>query len=104
MNMIRKILFVLLLLIMSAAAAAYLCFDDETTLLDAQVRTESGATFVSLSQGMVQYELTGPVHAELAVLVHGFSMPAYLWNPTFEALRAACYRVLRFDLYCRRID
>jgi pimeloyl-ACP methyl ester carboxylesterase len=35
------------------------------------------------------------------VLVHGFSVPYYLWDPTFEALAAAGYRVLRYDLFGR---
>jgi pimeloyl-ACP methyl ester carboxylesterase len=35
------------------------------------------------------------------VLVHGFSVPYYIWDPTFEALEEAGFRVLRFDLFGR---
>jgi pimeloyl-ACP methyl ester carboxylesterase len=35
------------------------------------------------------------------VLVHGFSVPYYVWDPTFEALTGSGFRVLRYDLYGR---
>ncbi len=35
------------------------------------------------------------------VLVHGFSVPYYVWDPTFKALTEAGFRVLRYDLYGR---
>jgi pimeloyl-ACP methyl ester carboxylesterase len=35
------------------------------------------------------------------VLVHGFSVPYFIWDPTFEALLKAGFRVLRYDLYGR---
>ena len=35
------------------------------------------------------------------VLIHGFSVPAYIWDGTFEALGAAGFRALRYDLYGR---
>jgi pimeloyl-ACP methyl ester carboxylesterase len=33
--------------------------------------------------------------------VHGFSVPYYIWDPTFDALTAAGFRVFRYDLYGR---
>jgi len=38
---------------------------------------------------------------ETVVLVHGFSVPMFIWEPTFCALTEAGYRVLRFDLFGR---
>ena len=38
---------------------------------------------------------------EQVVLVHGLSVPYYIWDPTFEALTEAGFRVLRYDLYGR---
>jgi len=35
------------------------------------------------------------------VLVHGFSVPAFLWDPTFAGLADAGFRVLRYDLFGR---
>jgi pimeloyl-ACP methyl ester carboxylesterase len=51
-----------------------------------------------LSNGVVHYELTGSEDAPVVVLVHGFSVPCYVWDPTFEALTEAGFRVLRYDL------
>ncbi len=56
---------------------------------------------IQLSAGRTAYELTGPENAPLAVLVHGFSVPSYIWDPTLPALLAAGQRVLRYDLYGR---
>lgn len=49
----------------------------------------------------MHYEIGGPLDGEMVVLVHGFSVPAYIWDSTFEFLTDAGYRVLRFDLYGR---
>jgi pimeloyl-ACP methyl ester carboxylesterase len=35
------------------------------------------------------------------VLVHGFSVPYFVWDPTFDALVQAGFHVLRYDLYGR---
>jgi len=96
-----KIIGALLLLAAVALVAAWLYFDEEHTLLDAGIRAQFNETFIELPNGVVHYELGGPVGGEMVVLVHGFSVPAYIWDPTFEFLTSAGYRVLRFDLYGR---
>ena len=35
------------------------------------------------------------------MLVHGFSAPYFIWEPTFKSLTQAGFRVLRYDLYGR---
>ncbi len=37
----------------------------------------------------------------MVVLIHGFSVPDYIWQPTFDALVTSGYRVLSYDLYGR---
>lgn len=54
-----------------------------------------------LSAGSTYYQLAGVETGRKVVLVHGFSVPSYIWDPTFEALQAAGYRVLRYDLFGR---
>jgi pimeloyl-ACP methyl ester carboxylesterase len=73
----------------------------ETTRLDDSVRACQPGSFIRLPQGRVHYELDGPEDGTLVVLVHGFSIPYYLWDPTFKALTRAGFRVLRYDLYGR---
>jgi len=58
-------------------------------------------SYADLPQGRVRYELAGPEHAELVVLVHGLIGHMHVWDRNFGALVEAGYRVLRFDLYGR---
>jgi len=80
---------------------AWIHFNEERLDLDSVARARFDETFIELPSGFVHYELAGPVDGEAVVLVHGFSVPAYIWDPTFEFLVSAGYRVLRFDLYGR---
>jgi pimeloyl-ACP methyl ester carboxylesterase len=73
----------------------------ETTNLDDNIRSAQSGSFIRLPQGRVHYELTGPDNVPQVVLIPGFSIPYYLWDPTFKALSRAGLRVLRFDLFGR---
>ncbi len=64
-------------------------------------RQEIGGDFVALPNGYTHYELVGDENAETVVLVHGFSVPSFIWDPTFRALTEAGFRVLRYDLFGR---
>lgn len=79
----------------------YIHYDQENTSLDDQVRRSVGASFVHLRDGSVHYELSGPKDGRMVILVHGFSVPHYIWDPTFDALVKAGFGVLRYDLYGR---
>lgn len=61
---------------------------------------ESGA-FAVLSNGVTHYELGGPASGQPVVLVHGFSVPYFIWDPTFDFLIKSGFRVLRYDLFGR---
>lgn len=67
----------------------------------ASVRHRAEGDFIALHDGIVHYEMEGPATAPTVVLVHGFATPYYVWDPTFEALRWAGFRVIRYDLYGR---
>ncbi len=54
-----------------------------------------------LREGITYYETAGPADGSPVVLVHGFSVPAFVWNRTAPALVQAGLRVLRYDLYGR---
>lgn len=76
-------------------------FRAETQVLDDAARANVAGQFVALPDGVVHYELAGPEQAPAVVLVHGFSVPYYIWDPTFRALTEAGFRTLRYDLYGR---
>lgn len=65
------------------------------------VRTAGGGAFVRLRDGVTHYEIAGPDSAPLVVLAAGASVPGYIWQPTFDMLRANGYRVLRYDYFGR---
>ena len=69
--------------------------------LDDAARAAAPGSFIQLPQGRTHYELCGPEAAEPVVLVHGFSVPYFIWDGTFEALASAGKRVLRYDLFGR---
>ncbi|MDH4110684.1 MAG: hypothetical protein OEW35_20620 [Gammaproteobacteria bacterium] len=73
----------------------------EWRTLDAAARAGTTGAYMQLGEGLVHYEVAGPETAPPVLLVHGFSVPSYIFDPTFAALVAAGHRVIRFDLYGR---
>lgn len=76
-------------------------FRGETQNLDDVARASAPGQFVQLSEGFTHYELAGPPDKTVIVLIHGFSVPYFLWDPTFARLVEAGFRVLRYDLFGR---
>ncbi|WKZ38168.1 MAG: alpha/beta hydrolase [Anaerolineales bacterium] len=74
---------------------------DETKELNETVRKELGGSFITLADGVTHYELGGAKNGIPVVLVHGFSVPFFIYDPTFEFLSNAGFRVLRYDLIGR---
>ena len=75
----------------------------ETEDLTDSVRARAGGSFIPLTDGICHYELRNTQHAirSAIVLVHGFSVPSFIWDPTFDFLTQSGFRVLRFDLFGR---
>ena len=57
--------------------------------------------FIALSHGVTHVDVGGPDTGRTVVMVHGFSVPSYIWDSTATALAARGYRVIRYDLYGR---
>jgi pimeloyl-ACP methyl ester carboxylesterase len=73
----------------------------EYRLLDEKERSEAIGKFVHLSSGVTHYQLAGPEDGQVVVLIHGFSVPLYIWDFNFSVLAEAGFRVLRYDLFGR---
>jgi pimeloyl-ACP methyl ester carboxylesterase len=73
----------------------------KTQRLDERARGNASGQFIELSAGITHYELSGPPEARTVVLVHGFSIPLYIWDRNVSALTDAGFRVLRYDLFGR---
>src|SRR5512146_2198187 len=73
----------------------------ETRDLDDAARAAAGGSFIRLLHGCTHYELAGPEDQRPVVLIHGFSVPYFIWDSMFAALVSAGHRVLRYDLLGR---
>lgn len=69
--------------------------------LNQQTRSKLAGPFVKLSDGICHYDVQGPVNGEPIILIHGFSVPYFIWDPTIKALANEGFRVLRYDLFGR---
>ncbi|MEK6751665.1 MAG: alpha/beta hydrolase [Chloroflexota bacterium] len=74
---------------------------DETKELNEVTRREAAGSFVALPDGVTHFELGGPANGKTIVLVHGFSVPYFIFDPLFEFLKNSGFRVLRYDLLGR---
>lgn len=101
MTRVLRTLGAILVVLLIAAIGYGFWKDPERATLDAAARTTAPGTFVALSGGTTHYQVGGPDTGRVVVLVHGFSVPMYIWDSTFNALSAAGYRVIRYDLYGR---
>jgi len=88
-------------LVVAVIVALPLALETERRDLDDEARSRAPGSFVALTNGQVHYELAGPEDGTLVVLVHGFSVPSFVWDPTYEELLSRGFRVLRYDLYGR---
>ena len=70
-------------------------------MLNDEVRQTAPGQFVELADGLTHYELAGPDSGQVVILVHGLSVPYYIWDTTFKALVRAGFRVVRYDIFGR---
>ena len=96
--------FALLALTFAYFYTRYSRFDRETTDITDAVRHRAAGEFIRLSGGMTHYEIAGPDTGRVVVLIHGFSVPYFLWDHTFQPLADAGFRVIRYDLYGRGLS
>jgi pimeloyl-ACP methyl ester carboxylesterase len=69
--------------------------------LNDETRRSASGSFVQLPNGVTHYELGGNESGDVVVLIHGFSVPYFIYDPTFEFLARSGFRVLRYDLFGR---
>lgn len=68
---------------------------------DAFRATIKSGSFVQLSNGYTYYEYGNPDADTIIVMVHGFSVPSYIWDSTYHAALKRGYGALRYDTYGR---
>ncbi len=73
----------------------------ESLQLSKTLRSEMLGRFVHLSDGVTHYEVQGPIDGPVIIFIHGFSVPYFIWDPTFHTLAEAGFRVICYDLLGR---
>jgi len=68
-----------------------------------EVKRQADGAFIDLDVGFTHYKMEGD-SGEWCVLTHGYATPLYIYDRVAEALLAAGYRVLRFDLLGRGLS
>lgn len=95
-------------LVIGLVGVALACFyfgrNPERATLDDAARRGAPGRFIRLSDGVTHYDVTGPDTGRTILLVHGFSVPYYIWDSTTTALAGAGYRVVRYDEYGRGLS
>lgn len=104
MKFLKNLLWFVVMLLILGAAAAYIIYDHYNTEkkeLTYELRKNTNGSYIELSGGVTHYELDGPDTGKVVVLLHGFSVPYYIWNGTYEYLVEHGFRVLRYDQFGR---
>lgn len=101
MKKVWRILGVLLIILAAVLALLPLYFNAETESLNPDTRADAPGAFTEMPLGYTHYQEAGPDTGRIVLLVHGFSVPYYIWDPTFTVLKDSGFHVIRFDLYGR---
>ena len=76
-------------------------FRSESRELNDAARLGTDGSYIQLQDGVTHYELGNPTRDKTVILVHGFSVPYFIYDPTFHFLTRHGFRVLRYDLFGR---
>jgi pimeloyl-ACP methyl ester carboxylesterase len=96
-----RIVLVAIIGVVCASAVGYSVRNPENSALNAATRNGVSGKFVQLQDGVTHYDVSGPDSGQRVLLVHGFSVPYYIWDSTAVALSAAGFRVARYDYFGR---
>jgi pimeloyl-ACP methyl ester carboxylesterase len=91
----------ILAVVIAGLVVTYRARNPERQTLDGSARQLAPGRFLQLADGMTHYQVSGPDDGQRVVLVHGFSVPSYIWDSTSAALSAAGFRVARYDTFGR---
>lgn len=103
----KKIAYVLigfLVLVALGFYGFYLFKNVETQSISDADRAGASGKFIKLTDGVTHYEVAGADTARTVVLVHGFSVPYYIWDGTFDSLVQQGFRVIRYDAFGRGLS
>lgn len=102
MKMKKKQFYIIALLtIIILLSAIYNVADRENEIISKSIRNRESGTYITLSKGVIHYELIGNENAQTVVLVHGGTIPMFDYNNQVPEFVTSGFRVLRYDQYGR---
>jgi len=74
----------------------------ENVLKDDSFRkTINSGNFAELSNGFTYYNIDNRFNENTLVFIHGFSVPSYIWEKTYNSAKEKGFKVIKLDLYGR---
>ena len=68
---------------------------------DAFRKTIKTGNFTELTNGFTYYEIENRFNENTLVFIHGFSVPSYIWDKTYNTAKEKGFKVIKLDLYGR---
>jgi len=85
----------------AVVVGAYFIGDPEKKVLNAGLRERLGGNCIALSDGVTHYQWEGSLEGPVVVLVHGATVPMWVWEHLAADLAEGGFRVLRYDKFGR---
>jgi pimeloyl-ACP methyl ester carboxylesterase len=98
---LAKLVVIPIALFAAGIGALYAMRNPEKADMDSAARANAPGKFVTLGDGITHYDVAGPDSGQRVILVHGFSVPSYIWDSSVTALTGAGFRVARYDYFGR---
>jgi len=64
-------------------------------------KTIKSGNFAELSKGFTYYQIDNRHNENTLVFIHGFSVPSYIWDKTYNTAKEKGFKVVKLDLYGR---
>jgi len=92
---------IVLLLLVVSLWIIFKVKNTEVQNMDEAARKNVPGKFVALTDGVTHYDDAGSTAAKTIVLIHGYSVPYYIWDNTYSSLVQQGFRVIRYDEFGR---
>jgi pimeloyl-ACP methyl ester carboxylesterase len=79
----------------------FLSKNQETKTMNTEARKNATGQFIQLTNGVTHYEAGGNDTAKTVILIHGFSVPYFIWDGTYDSLLTHGFHVIRYDEFGR---
>lgn len=104
MRIIKRVLLLALIIVVVAGIYLWIKFSAnniETKTLNDDARKNVSGQFIKLTDGITHYQSAGADTGQVVILVHGFSVPYYIWDDTYDSLIQNGFYGVRYDEYGR---